>query len=375
MSTAAFLNPRFSAVVMLLAVAGCTDTVSDVGVDLLGSEFGPTARPLALTEIAPSGLADYTGGLSRVLAGRVHDPLAGTIYAAAYIGFSGAFTAGDTSTTRSAELVLSRSYLYGDASATMTLDIFNLADLWDPTGYQADTMLAAGDLVTSVTFAAADTQVTATLPASWLDRYDSILRGSNVDSLFRGFSLTASHGNAVAGFRLTGSGLRLSTTGGTVSFDLSKTFTGIRRSGAPMIPDGTILFQDGAGPVIKLNFDLKDYEDVPINGAVITATADTLEGAMAPPGFLRPQIQQLQLVAVPIDTTQPATFLAAAARNSDGTYRFQSVDLTTYLQRVLVGSESFAYMEIRAPVPDNSLDIALLHTQDLAPQAHIILSQ
>ncbi|MDE2833393.1 MAG: hypothetical protein OXM02_02615 [Bacteroidota bacterium] len=367
--------PRFSAAILLFAAAACTDTVSDVGVDLLGTEFGPSARSLALTEIAPSGLADYTGGLSRVLAGRVDDPLAGTIDATAYIGFSGAFTAGDTSTTRSAELILSRSYLYGDTLASLTLDIFNLADLWDPTGYQADTTLMTGDRVTSVTFAAADTQVTAPLPRSWLDRYDTVLRGARVDSLFRGFSLSASQGNAVVGFRLTGSRLRLNTTGGTVSFDLSRTFTGVQRSGAPMIPDNTILFQDGAGPVIKLKFGLKAYEDVPINGAVVTVTADTLEGAMAPPGFLRPQIQQLQLVAVPSDTTQPATFLGEAERNTQGTYRFQSADLTTYLQRVLVGSETFAYLEIRAPVPDNSLDVALLHTQGPAPQAHIILSQ
>lgn len=378
MDAAAYSNLKYPAVLLVMILAACTDTVSNVGVDLLGSEFGPNTRTLELTEIGASGLQDYTGGLPRVLVGHVDDPLTGMIEAIGYIDFSGAFTAGDTSTTLSSELVLSRSYLYGDTSDALTLDIFNVAEGWDPTGYQADTMLAVGDWVTSVTFAAADTQLAAKLPASWLDQFDSILRGSDVDSLFHGFRLTATRGNTVAGFRLSGSQLRFTTTGGAVSFDLSRTFTGIHRFGEPILPNNTILFQDGAGPIIKLNFELTDYEDMPINGAVITVAADTVEGAMAPPGFLRPQIRELQLVAVPEDTTQPATFLAQGHLNTDGTYRFQSVDFTTYLQRVLVGTESFAYLEIRAPVPDHSLDVALLHDDveaAFAPQAYIILSQ
>ena len=377
MTVAASFKPKPYVLLLLLLIAACTDSVSNVGVDLLGSEFGPDARSIEITEFETSGLQDYTGGLPRVLAGRVNDPLAGMIDASGYVGFSGGFTAGDTSSIISAELVLSRSYLYGDTSDVLTLDIFNMAEAWDPTGLQADTVLLSGDWVTSATFAAADTQVTASLPAAWIDAYSSVVKSADVDSLFHGFKLTASQGNAVAGYRVSNSGLRFTTTTGTTFFDLARTFTGIQRSNDPVLPEKKILFQDGAGPVIKLNLELAGYEDMPINGAVVTVPADTVEGTMAPPGFLRPQIQELQLVAVPEDTSQPATFLAQATLDA-GVYRFLSVDLTTYLQRVLVGTESFAYLEIRAPVPDNSLDVALLHhdaASSMAPEAQIILSQ
>ena len=377
MTAATSFKSKLLVLLPLLVFAACTDSVSDVGVQLLGTEFGPGARSVEISELETSGLQDYTGGLPRVLVGRVDDPLAGIIDATAYVGFSGGFTAGDTSSIVNAELVLSRSYLYGDTSDVVTLDIFDLAENWDPTGLQADTVLMSGDWVTTVTFAAADTQVTATLPVSWIDANSSIVKSADVDSLFHGFKLVASQGNAVVGYRISNSGLRFTTTTGTNFFDLSQTFTGIQRTNDPMLPDNTIMFQDGAGPVIKLNFELSEFDDMPINGVVVTVPVDTVEGAMAPPGFLRPQIRELQLVAVPEDTSQPATFLAQATLNS-GVYRFLSVDLTTYLQRVLVGTESFAYLEIRAPVPDNSLDVALLHNNAasaMVPEAQIILSQ
>ena len=368
---------RFAVLLLPLILVACTDSVSDVGIDLLGSEYGPNARSVELTEFGVSNLQDYTGGAPRVLAGRVDDPLAGVIDAVGYVDFSGGFSATDTSSIRLVELVLSRSYVYGDTTNTVTLDIHNMAESWNPSGLQADTVLSAGDLAASVTFAPTDTQVTAVLPASWLDQYNPTLRGTDMDSLFHGFRLSGSQGNAIGGFRLTGSSLRLTTTGGTTYFALSQTFTGIRRHGASVLPDNTILFQDGAGPVIKLDFDLAEFADVPINGAVVTVTADTVEGTLAPAGFLRPQIRELQLVAVPEDITKPATLLAQSSLNSDGTYRFVNTDLTTFLQLVFIGAESYSYMELRAPVPDNSLDIALLYNASaamLAPQAYIILS-
>ena len=369
---------RVAIFLLPLALIACSDTVSDVGVDLLDAEVGPNARSVALTEFDVSDLQDYTGGTTRVLAGRVEDPMAGVIEAEGYIDFTGAFTISDTSTIVRAELVLSRSYVYGDAQGSVTLDVYNLAESWDPTGLQADTVLTAGVLAAQATFAAADTQVVIPLPDAWLRNYRSTVRSADVDSLFHGFKLAPQHGNTIAGFRITGSSLRFVTTGETTSFVVNQTFSGIVRSGMQDIPDQTLLLQDGAGPVIKLDFDLSNYAETPINGVVITVMADTAAVAMTPAGFTRPLARELQLVSVPEDVTQPATFLGQAPLGDNGTYRFVSVDLTTFLQRVLVGTESYAYLELRAPVPDNSLDVVLLYKgtdPSIGPQAYMILSQ
>ena len=380
MSLESIPDRMFRAVILLmpfLALA-CTDSSSNVGLGLLGVDTLPNAQSVQPSEFSTSSFQDITGGAPRVLAGIVQDPLVGRIDAIGYVDFTGVLSATDTGTITEVELQLSRNYVYGDSLESITVDIYDLVSDWNPAGLQVDTVLEAGDLITTVDFAVNDTSVTVPLPASWLDANRSTLRDADFDSLFHGFKLVGTGGNAITGFRPVGSSLRLLMSEDTTLFALNRTFTGIKRSGTLTLPENTVLFQDGAGPAIKFNFDLTEFKEAPVNGAVITVHADTIESKLAPANFVRPLAKEFLLVAVPVDSTDAATFLAQTSLEETGVYEFASVDLTTFFERVFFGTETYSHLELRAPVPDNTLNAMLLHdvsADDLAPQVLIVVSQ
>ena len=360
----------------ILALA-CTDPASNVGLDLLDEEGGPEARAVLTSVFGTSPLVDITGAAPRVLTGQVDDPLAGTVSATGYVDFSGTYDQASTDTINQVTLRLSRNYVYGDTTGQLLLNVHDIAGQWDAPGLKADTSLESGAVIATAEFSVSDTLVVVPLPDQWISRFESTLKSANFDTLFHGFALESANMGAIVGFRFQGSSLQVVTSGGTTTYGLIRSFSGLTRTGSASPPEGVLLFQDGVGPGIQLDFEFADFDDTPINGAILEIPADSVSTALAPINFVRPLMRDLHLVAVGSDPNAPALFLAEATIESDGIYRFTSLDLVAFVQGVLLGSVDYAYLELRAPVPDNTLNAVLLRngpSDELAPKAHIILS-
>ncbi len=360
-----------------ILVLACTDPISNVGLDLLDEEGGPEARSVETSLFAASPLVDITGAAPRVLAGQVDDPLAGNIFATGYVDFSGSYEQASTDTITQVAIRLARNYMYGDTTAAVTLTVHDITGHWHAIGLKADTSLAMGAAIATASFAASDTLVSVPLPATWISKFESTLKSADFDTLFHGFAFEGAGNAAIVGFNFSGSSLQVVTSADTTSYAMTRSFSRIVRTGLPPLPEGALLFQDGAGPSVQLNFALTEFLDTPINGAILEIPADTVQSTWTPPNFARPLVRELNLVAVGDDPSAPALFLAKTTISSDGVYRFSSADLVAFFQGVIFGTVDYTYLELRAPVPDNTLNVVLLPygiSEDLAPKVHIILS-
>ncbi len=359
----------------LLIVASCTDPVSDVGLDLLEDETHPQAKTASATSFLASNLVDITGTAPRVLVGSVDDPLTGQISANGFLDFKGTFSGESSESITRVQLKLSRKYNFGDTTKAAVFRLHQITKKWDPRGLRSDAKLETGPAILSVT--TLDTLTTIDLPDSWVNANESTLKNSNFAEEFHGFALMESGSGQVIGFDSTKTTLNVTASGSSTTYKVSSTYTQIKRMSPSTPPDGLVLFQDGVGPAIRMEFDFGKFKNLPINGAILSFTADTLTSKAAPTNFVRPLPQELQLIAVPLDNTNPSTLIGKVALNDDGEYRFIGRDVGKFFQRVLFGSEDYAYLELRAPVENNSLNAVLLYgtgTANLSPRTTFILS-
>ena len=362
----------------LLILAACTDPTSDVGLDLLGESVNLNTKTVPSTSFSPSSLVDITGAAPRVLVGAADDPLTGQVEASGFLDFAGEFSGAPSDAISAVQLRLVRDYDFGDTTGVLQFSLHQVLAEWDQSGLKANTALTIGPEITNVNVATRDTLVTIDLPASWIDANENILRSDNFGSEFYGFALVDNDSEQVAGFNSASTTLVATSTAGPTTFTVNSTYTRFERETEPDPPDDLVLFQDGTGPAIALDFDLRDFSNLSINGAVLTLSADTIASQNTPANFVRPLSHRLQLVAVTSDPEAPAILVGEANLSDEGKYRFSGQDLSVFFQSVFLGTLEYEYLELRAPVINNGLNTVLLHGMnagDLSPRATIISSQ
>ena len=357
-----------------LIVVSCSDPVSDVGLDLLGSEVNLQTKTAQVSSFSASPLVDITGSAPRVLVGSVDDPLTGQIATHGFLDFGGDFSGAPSDSISRVQLKLSRNYNFGDTLATVQFELHQILNEWNHIGRRSDTGLDVGPAIMTVT--TQDTLTIVDLPDSWVNENESVLRSADFETDFHGFALIENGSGQVVGFTSTRTVLEVTSSGGLTTYNVSSTHTQIERMRPSDTPSGFLLFQDGAGPAIELDFAFDEFENQPINGVELVFSVDTDASQAAPENFVRPLPQILQLVAVPLDDTDPAVLVGQATIN-DGAYRFSERDVSVFFQRVFFGSQQYSRLELRAPIVNHSLNAALFYdadAPDLSPRATIILS-
>lgn len=374
---------------LLLTLTACEDP-SNVGLGLIGEQGGNAEVEVVTPSTFESTPAeDLTGNTVRVLAGTVNDPLLATISATGYLDIgSRSTTISDPITEASLRLV--PDYLYGDTTAIFTLTLREMPEEWEATGRNADTTLVAGAELAQVTFAASDTLVVVDLPQAWVEANDAFLRDTTFFAEVHGFQLDVSGGNAVVGFDSGTSRFR-TIAADTVDFRFGKTLTSLARTGTPAVPPNRVLLQDGVGPAVALNFDFDAaLPDGAVNRAILRAFADTLAlGQDAPPNFVRPSIERLQLIGIDEDGEEfllyRASFVAEkvefdSARLGIGSADNFSVDrilLGQMIQEAILGNPRFARLRLEVPAGLNSISALFLYDQqsgETAPAAVLTLT-
>ncbi len=355
-----------------LLTISCSDPVSDVGLDLLGNEVNLQIKTAQATSFSASTLVDITGAAPRVLVGSVDDPLTGQIVTHGFLDFDGDFSGAPSDNISRVQLKLSRNYNFGDTLATIQFELHQILKEWDHTGRRSDTGLDIGPTIMSVT--TQDTLTIVDLPDSWISENESILRSADFETDFHGFALIENGSGQVIGFTSTRTVLEVTSSGGLTTYNVSGTHTQIERRRPSDAPSGFLLFQDGAGPAIELDFAFDEFENQPINGVEFVFNVDMAASQAAPENFVRPLPQILQMVAVPLDDTDPAVLIGQTNLNN-GMYRFSERDVSIFFQRVFFGSQQYSRLELRAPVINHSLNAALFYgteDSDLSPKAIII---
>ncbi len=357
-----------------LMVASCSDPVSDVGLNLLGSEANPQAATASVTSFSPSTLIDVTGSAPRVLVGAVDDPLTGQISAHGYLDFDGDFSGAPSDEITGAQLKLFRNYNFGDTLTAVQFELHQILENWDHAGRRANTGLKMGPAIISMT--TKNILTTIDLPDTWIDENATILRSADFETEFHGFALIERGSEQVIGFTSATTVLEVTSSSGLTTYNVSSTHTQIARTRPSDTPSGFVLFQDGAGPSIEFNFAFDDFANQPIHGIELVFNVDTVATKSAPVNFVRPLARTLQLIAIPMNDADPAA-LVGQATLENGQYRFLERDVSVFFQRVFFGAQEYSRLELRAPIVNHSLNAVLFYdanAQDLSPQATIILS-
>ncbi|HMB91628.1 MAG TPA: hypothetical protein VKP65_12320, partial [Rhodothermales bacterium] len=284
----------------------------------------------------------------------------------------------DNPTITGVSLVLARNYVYGDTATTASINVFDLVEDWAETSAEADTSLPKGLLVTSADFLPSDTLITIPLPESWIATNDTTLRSENFESNFNGFALEAAGGNAIVGINESASSLRVFTSADTLNYNLTRTITGLERTGEPVaLPPNQVLVQDGLGQSVTFNFDFDDagLEEAPINGAIVRLFADTTLVTDTPPNFVRPLLRDIQLVGV--DEDGLFLTLGTATLTDDGSYRFREATSTLsfrdVLQQQFFGNAIIERLELRFTTSLNTINPVVLYNATADERAPVAL--
>lgn len=311
---------------VLLSVVSCSDPAS------VGTGLGPdslsggdpqvknvvparldTARVAPLTGFAPSALLPGSDPRAwRFLTGTVSDPLAGRIEAAGYVDFIGSTErpssiADEDPDSLDATLHLRRSYLHGDTTSTLEVQLYDLDGDAEMDRAPADTTFAT-ELQPirseSYSISPTDTLVSLPLPTAWIEEHQAALQDSSSfgNSSFDGFRLTATGGNVVVGFEHGSARLRLTTITDTVEFRPEKSFTHIERGRAPSLGEDRLLLQDGVGIGLTMAWDDGRIDSLGatnllLNRAEISVPVDTTLFTSPGSNFVRPRPTGYRILA------------------------------------------------------------------------------
>ena len=252
----------------------------------------------------------------RFLTGIVTDPISGTVEADGYIDFNGTESrpSGFSNVivdSLDAELRLQRSYLHGDTSKTVEIQVFDLEGDAEMDRAPSDTAFTAeAQAIRSETYSVSpsDTLFTLSLPTSWIEEHQTAIQmeDSFDNTSFDGFKLVAKSGGSVIGFEHGTARLRVTSPADTVDFRPQKSFTHIERVSGPSqpLPDDMLLVQDGLGVRLKMEWDADSPVDslarnnFILNRAELTVPVDA---AFRMPGgsFVRPVPEGYRILASP----------------------------------------------------------------------------
>ena len=374
--SAAPVRPAALAVAAALALvlSACQDP-SGVGLGLLGEDGGtPTGTVIAADSVElraddlpfTGGYGDGSSGVraqTRVLVGRVEDPLVGTATAQAYIDLRPPATIpGDyrEHDITSVTLRLRRDYVYGDSTAEFTVRLHPISADWDPLGLKPDTALAVGDFIAEYTVSATDTLVQMRLPDAWVEANQEALQDEDFVSEFHGFRLSvddagAGSPGAVFGFRTVSpttfpSIMRVVTPEETVDYPISETFTGLEWSDPPLSPTDRIILRTGDSGLLSFTFSLDDVDSLAVAGGAIRMNIDrTLienDGV-----FVRHLPPAASLYGIADDEDSTRVFITSATIDEDeDVLTFASSALTALLQQALFGDPAFVRYEVALSV-------------------------
>lgn len=335
-----------------LLLASC-DATSPLGSSLTGDSGGAPQSLDVAVSLQPTTSPARAGALPRVIAGAVTDPIAGSFRATGYLDVGVPFAQVGSSldeyraaTTREVKLVLKRDYVYGDTLAPITLVLHEITSELDDRVLDSQSTIPVreGAPLSSVTFSPLDTLVTVTLPASWVAERDTTLRSVRVASLFHGFRLTATAGEAAVGFNRGLSYLLAIADTDTVRFPVTVTATTTQRTVEPTLPPGRVLLQAGFPTTYKLDFRIQNYPALvgaSLNRVYAVLPIDTVAmSAPLPPNFVRPSSPLIEFAA--FDGAVDAVSISQAAAFSEGggmqrnRVQFGAPQLLTELQRRLL---------------------------------------
>jgi hypothetical protein len=370
-----------------LVLGACQDP-SGVGLGLVDEDGGIPGSTVLVADsvvLTTAGDAD-TGGFgtpgsalqpqNRILVGRVEDPLVGGAEAIAYFDVRAPASLPNGFADRpitSATIRLTRSYLYGDTTATLRLALSEIASGWIPIGLPADTGFVTGPPLVTQDVVVADTLIEFPLPPSWITANDLDLRSDSSAAAIDGFQLrvdgAAPLPGVVIGLQTSTdtdvlSSLRLINDRDTVDFPVFEVFTSLTRTGDATPPPDRILLRAGLNEVVALHFDVENLDTLAVAGAAIQLDID--RSLTDTPGFRRPIPTELALLGVREDSTR-ALLARARLPDDEDTYTFTSATLTSAIQRAVLGTGDFVRFEAGAPAAPVSLDVLPLILGPPAP--------
>jgi len=369
---------------------GCDSSPNNLGSDLVGNDGGrPEAITLETSVFETDPDADITGGsgtigVSRALAGIVDDPALGMISSEGHIDFAPTTVTSDaflTSTASFADVLLDLDYVYGDTLGTITLQISDITDDWNPTGARADTTLTIGDPIMEIEVSATTQLVRFELPAEWIAENDEALRSSTFIDDFHGFQIAALSGNAIVGFHYESSSMRIAVPGDTARFAMSKVVSTVHSENVPDSPAGAIVLQDGARARIAVDFDLSDEELVNnfVHRSIFRIARSDAE-LLTPTGFHRPELTSLSLSLV-TGEDKLRIQVATGTVGETGFISFENTLLTNAIRNLLraAGGTQFedASFEVSVPIDSGGLGVLLLEdaTGTVPPEAVLTVTK
>ncbi len=339
-----------AALCMLMIFAACDDP-SNVGIGLIGDEQGgvPAIRNVDPFDFANTPLTRPGGSQPRVLAGRVVDPLAGTIEAEGYFDLSTTASSSfrDKMVT-SASLRLTPTYAYGDTTQEVTFAIRPIeSEFTTPSLLPPDTTYPTGAVIREFSFIPTDSLVVIPMPQSWVQSNDAVLRSTEFASSFHGFRLEQVSGASVVGFAGQ-SQLRAFAESDSAIYPVTRAYSAIRRTSNVDIPAERVFYQAGVGPIASFELDAETVDASAINQAKLVFQSDTLTLSQKPVGFIRPVITTLDLYGAIGDDRY--LLLDRTTIDEKGRFIFDGPTIGQELQRVLLGTRTIDHYELRLPV-------------------------
>ncbi len=357
-----------------VVLAACNDVTSDVGLGLLEDSTGPEVVQVAPSVFESIQHRDVTGAQDRLLAGYVNDPLTGAVRATAYADFLATLGTSISGDVTEAGLRLVVDYLYGDTLQAVTVAVHDILASWDEPGGRADTSLGIGDQLAAFTFAPKDSLVTVKMPDDWVDQHRAALGSLEFDTGFHGLAFSDVSRTSVVGFDSKRSILYVKTESDSVGISMDKTITGVKRLTGASPKDDLVLLQDGSGPSVRVGFDLLQYQGRPLNGATVRFP---FELPAAPVNFVRPEASTLQLVMI-TDPDEPVIIITDLVRVGESEYSASDASLGNFLQDVFFSNVEYAWLELRVPIQNNTINNILLRSTNAgtpAPEALLVFSR
>jgi hypothetical protein len=313
--------------VVLLSVSACSDLTgvgSEVGDPLDGGD--PTSFELVADSLETNRISSETGfGIPaavptsgrnsrrtwRFLVGGVDDPLVGRIEADGYVDLDSTDAVSATmqnagADTLEAELRFTTSYLHGDSTSALQVQLFDLVREEDMGRAPADTSFdTEAQAITTSSVSPTDSLVTLSLPSSWIAEHKDVLLNpsANLEEEFHGLKIAGTTSSeAVVGFNYGTATLRIRTASrsDSVDYQLEQAFTHIERSGRPSVSleEGSEVLLDGVGIGLSMTWkgnqvlDSLRTSSTPLNRAEITIPVDTVQTQASlqdrPDSFVRP---------------------------------------------------------------------------------------
>ena len=369
----------------LAFLSACQDP-STVGTGLIDEDVpNPNVRVLAATSIDSTRFTPPTAGFtvtsdgvpqSRVLIGEVRDALYGDAAARAYVdarspnlpsGFA-------ERPVTSVALELRRSYVYGDTTASVPLELRQVSTTWNAAGLPADTTLPTGDLLATASLSAADTLVVLPLPEAWVQANGAVFARDAPAFLndFEGFEVRTpgvEGRGAVLGFDVVSprSRIRVTTSRDTVSFPISELLTSLRLGPPGLAPMGRRLLRGGTGVGVRFAFDYSAVLRLPLSQAVFRLPLDrSLAGTEGP--FKRPIAASPALFVLP-ETGDPlfASPLATGATGDARSVTNAAAPLNALVQSILLEQAVYRGFEVRLQSNPLSLDVLPIVTDAPVP--------